>query len=52
MLGLSFHTSASGVTVVTFMASCASAELASAIKAPKNRTLWTQLESIAAPRSA
>src|SRR6266849_9289391 len=40
MLGLSFHTSASGGTVATFMTSCANAEPANAIKAPKNRSCF------------
>jgi hypothetical protein len=40
MFGLSFQTSASGATTVTFMASCANAGPADAIKAPNSRSFF------------
>src|SRR5215471_14326680 len=40
MFGLSFHVSASGVTLVIFMPSCASATPANAIKAPKKMVFF------------
>src|SRR5215471_15250914 len=40
MFGLAFHVSASGVTVVTFIASCASAAPANAIKAPNKMVFF------------
>jgi len=41
MAGLSFHVSASGMTVVAFMPSCAHAEPTNAITAAEKRAVFT-----------